>query len=131
MDLTPSEPGRVNADLHPPECSGACARARTHLSDLHVRFVHGPRVRADDVLHVDDVAFFDGLEFLQSKRTEWETKGHFSARAAFFFELGASPTFDTKPIGNTSSPRALRQATLTSFTFARGNPDDRRATNGT
>lgn len=43
----------------------SAARRHAHLSDLDVRLVDGLRVQADDLLHVDDVALFDVLEFLR------------------------------------------------------------------
>lgn len=43
-------------------------RRHAHLSDLDVRLVDGLRVQADDVLHVDDVALFDVLEFLRGRK---------------------------------------------------------------
>lgn len=56
--------------LHPQEClRGRTVRVGAHLSDLDVGLVDGLRVRVDDVLHVDDVAFFDVLEFLQNRAT--------------------------------------------------------------
>lgn len=39
-----------------------------HLSDLDVRLVDGLRVQPDDLLHVDDVALFDVLEFLRGRK---------------------------------------------------------------
>lgn len=54
--------------LHPQEClrprPRPCVRVHTHLSRLDVRFVDRLRVRLNDLLHVEDVVFFNVLEFL-------------------------------------------------------------------
>lgn len=57
---------RVNAVLSAPAGMSAVG-AHAHLSDLDVRVVDGLRVQADDLLHVDDVALLDVLEFLRKK----------------------------------------------------------------
>lgn len=74
--MTPSEPNKhsfrsVRHPLHPQEClthcTCTCARGRTHLPYLDVRFLDRLRVRVNDVLHVEKVVFFNVLEFLENK----------------------------------------------------------------
>ena len=73
IDMTHSEPNKhsfrsVRHPLHPQEClthrTRTCVPEGTHLSYLDVCFLDRLRVRVNDLLHVDNVVFFDVLEFL-------------------------------------------------------------------
>lgn len=73
IDVTHSEPNEhsfrsVRHPLHPQECptrrTCPCVRGGTHLYYLDLRFLDRLRVRVNNLLHVENVAFFDVLEFL-------------------------------------------------------------------
>lgn len=69
MAATHGEPDeRVNQTLSASRRHVRGPRRHAHLSDLDVRLVDGLRVQADDLLHVDDVALFDVLEFLRERK---------------------------------------------------------------
>lgn len=74
--MTHSEPSEhsfrsVRHPLHPQECpthrTRPCVRGGTHLHYLDVRFLDRLRVRVNHILHVEKVAFFDVLEFLENE----------------------------------------------------------------
>lgn len=74
--MTPSEPSKhssrsVRHPLHPQEClthcTCTCARGCPHLPYLDMCFLDRLRVRVNDVLHVENVVFFNVLEFLENK----------------------------------------------------------------
>lgn len=74
--MAPSEPSEhssrsVRHPLHRQEClthcTCTCAQGCTHLPYLDVCFLHRLRVRVNDVLHVENVVFFNVLEFLEKE----------------------------------------------------------------